>query len=126
MRKLTRFVGLDDSKNSIDVAVASEGRWGEVRSYGTVPNTPEAVRKLFVGRAGPEIAGRRRSTERIPRRPNAASAVGSRRNIELSKRDTGAPSGRFAGRCTARGVDVAGSAIDTKSQVTSFQLLPDF
>ncbi len=64
MSKCIRFVGLDDSKNSIDVAVASEGRTGEVRFYGTVANTPEAVRKLvrrlgrpknlyFVYEAGP-------------------------------------------------------------------------
>jgi len=64
MKKCTRFVGLDDSKTSIDVAVASEGRDGEVRSYGTIENTPEAVRKLvrrlgrpkdlyFVYEAGP-------------------------------------------------------------------------
>ena len=64
MKKCSRFVGLDDSKNSIDVAVASEGRDGEVRSYGTIENTPEAVRKLvrrlgrpkdlnFVYEAGP-------------------------------------------------------------------------
>jgi len=39
MKKCTRYVGLDDSKNSIDVAVASEGRDGEVRSYGSIPNT---------------------------------------------------------------------------------------
>ena len=64
MKKCSRFVGLDDSKNSIDVAVAPEGRDGEVRSYGTIENTPEAVRKLvrrlgrpkdlyFVYEAGP-------------------------------------------------------------------------
>ena len=64
MKKCTRFVGLDDSKNSIDVAVAAEGREGEVRVYGTIPNTPEALRKLvrrlgrpkdlyFVYEAGP-------------------------------------------------------------------------
>jgi transposase len=64
MEKCTRFVGLDDSKNSIDVAVAWEGREGEVRSYGTISNTPEAARKLvrrlgrpkdlyFVYEAGP-------------------------------------------------------------------------
>ena len=64
MKKCTRFVGLDDSKTSIEVAVASEGRDGEVRSYGSIPNTPEAVRKLvrrlgrpkdlyFVYEAGP-------------------------------------------------------------------------
>jgi transposase len=64
MKKCTRFVGLDDSKNNIDVAVASEGRDGEVRSYGTIPNTSEALKKLvcrlgrpkelyFVYEAGP-------------------------------------------------------------------------
>ncbi len=64
MKKCTRFVGLDDSKDSIDVAVASEGRQGEVRSYGTVAHTPEDVKKLvrrlgrpkdlyFVYEAGP-------------------------------------------------------------------------
>lgn len=46
MKQCTRFVGLDDSKYSIAVAVASEGREGEVRSYGTIENTPEAVIKL--------------------------------------------------------------------------------
>ena len=64
MTKCSRFVGLDDSKDSIEVGVASEGREGEVRSHGTIPNTPEAVRKLvrrlgrpqdlhFVYEAGP-------------------------------------------------------------------------
>jgi transposase len=64
MKKCSRFVGLDDSKNSIDVAVAAEGREGEVRSYGTIPNTTEALKKLvrrlgrpkelyFVYEAGP-------------------------------------------------------------------------
>lgn len=64
MENCIRFVGLDDSKHSIDVAVASEGRGGEVRAYGTIENTPEALRKLarrlgrprdlhFVYEAGP-------------------------------------------------------------------------
>ncbi len=64
MRQCTRFVGLDDSKDSVDVAVASEGRDGEVRPYGSIPNTPEGVKKLvrrlgrpkdlyFVYEAGP-------------------------------------------------------------------------
>jgi transposase len=57
------YVGLDDSKDSISVAVAPEGR-DEVRSQGTIANTPEALRKLvrrlgrpkglhFVYEAGP-------------------------------------------------------------------------
>ena len=64
MNKCIRFVGLDDSKHSIDVAVAPEGRDSEVRSHGTIPNTPEALKKLvrrlgrprdlhFVYEAGP-------------------------------------------------------------------------
>ncbi|HXH97449.1 MAG TPA: IS110 family transposase [Gaiellaceae bacterium] len=64
MGKCIRFVGLDDSKDRIDVAVAAEGRDGEVRAYGSIPNTPEALKKLvrqlgqpktlhFVYEAGP-------------------------------------------------------------------------
>lgn len=64
MKESTRFVGLDDSKTSIEVAVAEGGRDGEVRRYGVIPNTPEALRKLvrslgrpkhlyFVYEAGP-------------------------------------------------------------------------
>lgn len=64
MKESTRFVGLDDSKASIEVAVADGGRDGEVRRYGIIPNTPEALRKLvrslgrpkhlyFVYEAGP-------------------------------------------------------------------------
>ena len=49
-----KYVGLDVHKATIAVAVADEGR-GEVRSYGTIKNTPEAVAKL-VARLGP--AGR--------------------------------------------------------------------
>jgi transposase len=52
MEQFTRFVGLDDSKNAIDVAIAEGGPDGEVRYYGTIPNTPEAVLKL-VRRLGP-------------------------------------------------------------------------
>jgi len=54
MKKCIRFVGLDDSKQSIEVSVASEGRDGEVRDYGAIPNTPEALKKLVrrLGRPG--------------------------------------------------------------------------
>lgn len=47
-----RYVGLDESKDSIQVAVAEGGSRGEVREYGSIPNTPEALRKL-VRRLGP-------------------------------------------------------------------------
>jgi transposase len=46
-----KYVGLDVHKATIAVAVAEEGR-GEVRSYGTIRNTPEAVAKL-VKKLGP-------------------------------------------------------------------------
>jgi len=40
------FVGLDTSKLKISVALAEEGRQGEVRFLGEIDNTPEAVRRL--------------------------------------------------------------------------------
>ena len=40
------FVGLDTSKLKISVAVAEEGRQGEVRFLGDIDNTPETVRRL--------------------------------------------------------------------------------
>jgi transposase len=46
MRKSTLFVGLDEAKDSIAVAVADPGRTGEVRDHGTIANTPEALTKL--------------------------------------------------------------------------------
>ena len=44
MKKSTRFVGLDVHVASIAVAIAEPN--GEVRSLGTIPHEPEAVRKL--------------------------------------------------------------------------------
>jgi transposase len=40
------FVGLDTSKLKISVAVAEDGRQGEIRFLGEIDNTPEAVRRL--------------------------------------------------------------------------------
>jgi transposase len=42
----TAFVGLDTSKLKISVAVAAEGRQGEVRFVGDIESSPEAVRRL--------------------------------------------------------------------------------
>ena len=47
MSKGIRYLGLDVHAETIAVAVAEEGRDGEIRSIGTVPNTPDAVRKLI-------------------------------------------------------------------------------
>jgi transposase len=64
MKNSTRFVGLDDSKDFIEVAVAESDRDGEVRQFGSISNTPASLRKLvrrlgrskglhFVYEAGP-------------------------------------------------------------------------
>ena len=44
--KFTAFIGLDLQKYSIAVAIVEEGRHGEVRFYGSIPNTPGALTKL--------------------------------------------------------------------------------
>lgn len=52
MQQGTRYVGLDVHAETIAVAVAEDGRDGEVRSVGTIANDEAAVRKL-VSRLGP-------------------------------------------------------------------------
>jgi len=47
MRDATRFVGLDVHAETIAVAVAEDGRDGEVRSLGVIPNELGAVRRLI-------------------------------------------------------------------------------
>ncbi|MFC1818928.1 hypothetical protein ACFL0B_07540 [Thermodesulfobacteriota bacterium] len=43
----TKFIGLDVHSKTISVAVADEGRKGEVRHYGTIENTFEAIDKVI-------------------------------------------------------------------------------
>ncbi|NSL24033.1 IS110 family transposase [Agrobacterium tumefaciens] len=47
MEKMTAYVGLDVHKDTIAVAVAEAERNGEVRSWGTIANTPTSVDKLL-------------------------------------------------------------------------------
>ncbi len=42
----TKFVGMDVHQKSISIALADEGPDGDVRLYGTIKNTPEAIDKL--------------------------------------------------------------------------------
>ncbi len=46
MKHNTVFIGLDTHKETIAVALAEEGRKGEVRYYGQIANEPAAVLKL--------------------------------------------------------------------------------
>jgi transposase len=55
MEQLTKFIGLDVHKDTIAVAVAEDGADRTVRFFGTIPNTPEAVRRLVARLRGPEI-----------------------------------------------------------------------
>lgn len=52
MKKNTAFVAFDASKETIAVAVAEDGKRGEVRFYGVIANRAEAVRKLIERLAG--------------------------------------------------------------------------
>ena len=47
MEKLITYIGLDVHKNMIAVAVAESGLRKEVREYGTIANTPAAMKKLI-------------------------------------------------------------------------------
>lgn len=48
MKKNTiKYVGLDTHKSSIVIAIADAEREGEIRNYGTIPNTLEAVDKFI-------------------------------------------------------------------------------
>jgi transposase len=43
----TKFIGLDVHSKTISVAIADEGRKGEVRHYGTIENTFETIDKVI-------------------------------------------------------------------------------
>ena len=42
----TKFVGMDVHQKTISIAIADDGPEGEVRLYGTIKNTPEAIDKV--------------------------------------------------------------------------------
>lgn len=42
----TKFIGLDVHKRTISIALAEEGRNGEVRSYGTILNDMDSLDKF--------------------------------------------------------------------------------
>jgi len=46
MKKHSTFVGMDVHKNSISIALAHEGRKGEVRSYGQIDGSLSALDKV--------------------------------------------------------------------------------
>ena len=55
MAQVTEYVGLDVHKDTIAVAVAEDGRDREVRFHGTVPNTPDALRRLVARLGGADV-----------------------------------------------------------------------
>lgn len=53
-QSITKFVGLDVSKDTIPVAVADAAQ-GQARFMGSISNTLEAVRKLVRWLSGPRL-----------------------------------------------------------------------
>lgn len=52
MTKNTAFIGLDTHKETIAIAIAEDGRDGEVRYYGQITNEPSAIQKVVKKLAG--------------------------------------------------------------------------
>ena len=47
MKKIVKYVGLDVHKDSITIAIADEGRDGNVRLYGKIRNDLEQIDKVM-------------------------------------------------------------------------------
>ena len=66
MKQYSTFVGMDVHKNSIEIAIAQRGRYGEVRSYGKIDGSLEALDKVvrkLVSRIGKSLSISRRPTK---------------------------------------------------------------